>query len=155
MPKKWNDSELLGLAEGISKNLGADAIIAIVPTRTIGAVKRVLSDYVQGKDTVIVNRLKFLVAKLDEKAKAKAKPRVKDKTPGAKPLSHNKSWTKARDTELVKLFAMNVQPDEIGRALNRTTYSILGRLHTLGILSFDKNLNTYFTYPVPYYRVAV
>ena len=72
---------------------------------------------------------------------------------GTAPKQHRAPWTDAQDFQLLKLFVTNICPEEIAAHMNRTIHSILGRLHTIGALSFDKDQGIYYT-KTPYYRVV-
>jgi hypothetical protein len=70
-----------------------------------------------------------------------------------KPPNHRARWTQDDDLELVSSFGRGLSASELAKSLGRTKYAAIGRLHTLGLLSFDKDTLTYYTKPQHYYRV--
>lgn len=69
------------------------------------------------------------------------------------PENHRHRWTPDQDLALVIAFGRGAAASELAKSQKRTKYAVIGRLHTLGLLSFDKDTLTYYTVPQHYYRV--
>ena len=159
MSRQYTERELQIMAHGVARG-NTIKEIAIAVKRTNGAINeflRIASNTDNGKKTVSHIRFAFLLKqKQDEfelkqtQSDAKVKVSASD---GTAPKQHRAPWTDAQDFQLLKLFATNICPDEIAAQMNRTIHSILGRLHTIGVLSFDKDQGCYYT-KTPYYRVV-
>ena len=150
---RWTEADIDKLAA--LKVAGAtDAEIAKTLGRTVKAIGNQLRDAQQQK-TKTGQRLQHLIG-IKQQAKAiKAQPKVKPTaTPGSKPLKHNAPWTEQQNAKLVKLFAVGTDPDAMSKEMSRTIHSVLGQLHKLDILSFDKTKGTYYTKPVAFYKVV-
>ena len=70
-----------------------------------------------------------------------------------KPTNHRARWTTDQDLVLVVGFSKGLAASELAKELKRTKFAVIGRLHTLGLLSFDKDTMTYFTKPQHYYTI--
>jgi len=71
----------------------------------------------------------------------------------SKPENHRHRWTLEQDLALVTAFGRGLPASDLAKDQKRTKYAVIGRLHTLGLLSFDKDTLTYYTKPQHYYRV--
>ena len=69
------------------------------------------------------------------------------------PENHRHRWTPEQDLALVTAFGRGLPASDLAKDQKRTKYAVIGRLHTLGLLSFDKDTLTYYTKPQHYYRV--
>lgn len=80
-------------------------------------------------------------------------PRTTSRSVTRTPTNHRARWTQEQDLELLKAFNGGMSASELAKDQRRTKYAVIGRLHTLGVLSFDKDTMTYYTKPQHYYRV--
>jgi len=78
--------------------------------------------------------------------------KIKKKQPPL-PENHRHRWTAEQDLALVTAFGRGLPASDLAKDQKRTKYAVIGRLHTLGLLSFDKDTLTYYTKPQHYYRV--
>ena len=157
--RAYNENDLVIIATRVARGETVD-VIADAVGRSVNAITeflRIASNTDNGKKTASHIRFAFLLKqKQDEfelkqtQSDAKVKVSASD---GTAPKQHRAPWTDAQDFQLLKLFATNICPDEIAAQMNRTIHSILGRLHTIGVLSFDKDQGCYYT-KTPYYRVV-
>lgn len=157
MFRKYTEHELQIMAHGVARGNTIEEI-AIAVKRTNGAIEdflRVASNNETGKKSASHIRFADLLEQSqDQFALQQSQTKTKiSASNGTAPKQHRAPWTDAQDFQLLKLFATNVCPDEIAAQMNRTIYSILGRLHTIGALSFDKDQGIYYT-KTPYYRVV-
>jgi len=70
-----------------------------------------------------------------------------------KPANHRARWTTDQDLQLVVEFSKGMAASQLAKEMKRTKFAVIGRLHTLGLLSFDKDTMTYFTKPQHYYTI--
>jgi hypothetical protein len=157
MSRQYTERELQIMAHGVARG-NTIKEIAIAVKRTNGAIEdflRVASNNETGKKSASHIRFAYLLEQSqDQFALQQSQTKTKiSASNGTAPKQHRAPWTDAQDFQLLKLFATNVCPDEIAAQMNRTIYSILGRLHAIGVLSFDKDQGGYYT-KTPYYRVV-
>ena len=155
--RAYNENDLVIIATRVARGETVDVIAKAVgrTTNAISEFLRIASNTDNRKKTASHIRFAFLLKqKQDELKQTQSDVKVKvSASDGTAPKQHRAPWTDAQDFQLLKLFATNVCPDEIAAQMNRTIYSILGRLHTIGVLSFDKEQGCYYT-KTPYYRVV-
>jgi len=70
-----------------------------------------------------------------------------------KPEKHRERWSLGDDLELSLHFGKGVSASDLAERLKRTKLAVIGRLHALGLLSFDKDTMTYYTKPQHYYKI--
>lgn len=157
MSREYNESDMQAIAAGVARGDSIESIAALVDRseKGISEFLRVASNVDSTKKTASHTRFNVLLIiakqKLQEAANAqKEKIKAAD---GTAPKQHRARWTDVQDVQLLKLFTTNVCPDEIAAKMNRTVHSILGRLHALEVLSFDKDQGCYYV-KIPYYRVV-
>lgn len=85
------------------------------------------------------------------KTARKLEPLTKKSEP--KPANHRARWSLGDDLELSLHFGRGVSASELAKLMKRTKYAVIGRLHTLGLLSFNKDTMTYYTKPQYYYKI--
>ena len=155
--RAYNENVLVIIATRVARGETVDVIAKAVgrTTNAISEFLRIASNTDNRKKTASHIRFAFLLKqKQDELKQTQSDAKVKvSASYGTAPKQHRAPWTDAQDFQLLKLFATNICPDEIAAQMNRTIYSILGRLHTIGVLSFDKDQGIYYT-KTPYYRVV-
>ena len=155
--RAYNENDLVIIATRVARGETVDVIAKAVgrTTNAISEFLRIASNTDNRKKTANHIRFAFLLKqKQDELKQTQSDAKVKvSASDGTAPKQHRAPWTDAQDFQLLKLFATNICPDEIAAQMNRTIYSILGRLHTIGVLSFDKEQGCYYT-KTPYYRVV-
>lgn len=155
--RAYNENVLVIIATRVARGETVDVIAKAVgrTTNAISEFLRIASNTDNRKKTASHIRFAFLLKqKQDELKQTQSDAKVKvSASDGTAPKQHRAPWTDAQDFQLLKLFATNICPDEIAAQMNRTIYSILGRLHTIGVLSFDKEQGCYYT-KTPYYRVV-
>ena len=155
--RAYNENDLVIIATRVARGETVDVIAKAVgrTTNAISEFLRIASNTDNRKKTASHIRFAFLLKqKQDELKQTQSDAKVKvSASDGTAPKQHRAPWTDAQDFQLLKLFATNICPDEIAAQMNRTIYSILGRLHTIGVLSFDKEQGCYYT-KTPYYRVV-
>jgi hypothetical protein len=155
--RAYNENDLVIIATRVARGETVDVIAKAVgrTTNAISEFLRIASNTDNRKKTASHIRFAFLLKqKQDELKQSQSDAKVKvSASDGTAPKQHRAPWTDAQDFQLLKLFATNICPDEIAAQMNRTIYSILGRLHTIGVLSFDKEQGCYYT-KTPYYRVV-
>ena len=159
MSRQYTERELQIMAHGVARGNTIEEI-AIAVKRTNGAIEdflRVASNNETGKKSASHIRFAYLLEQSqDQFALQQTQSQTKTKisaSNGTAPKQHRAPWTDAQDFHLLKLFVTNICPEEIAAHMNRTIHSILGRLHTIGALSFDKDQGIYYT-KTPYYRVV-
>ena len=157
MYRKYTERELQIMAHGVARGYTIKEI-AIAVKRTNGAIEdflRVASNNESGKKSASHIRFAYLLEQSqDQFALQQSQTKTKiSASNGTAPKQHRAPWTEAQDFQLLKLFVTNICPEEIAAHMNRTIHSILGRLHTIGALSFDKDQGIYYT-KTPYYRVV-
>ena len=155
--RAYNENVLVIIATRVARGETVDVIAKAVgrTTNAISEFLRIASNTDNRKKTASHIRFAFLLKqKQDELKQTQSDAKVKvSASYGTAPKQHRAPWTDAQDFQLLKLFATNICPDEIAAQMNRTICSILGRLHTIGVLSFDKEQGCYYT-KTPYYRVV-
>lgn len=74
--------------------------------------------------------------------------------PKKSPSNHGTRWTSSDDNRLVAQFKAGTSVDGMAKLMGRTTYAVLGRLHSLGYLTFDRTNLTYYTKPTAYFTIT-
>lgn len=155
--RAYNENVLVIIATRVARGETVDVIAKAVgrTTNAISEFLRIASNTDNRKKTASHIRFAFLLKqKQDELKQTQSDAKVKvSASYGTAPKQHRAPWTDAQDFQLLKLFATNICPDEIAAQMNRTIYSILERLHLIGVLYFDKDQGGYYT-KTPYYRVV-
>ena len=156
MSSAYNDRELTALANIVATG-GDLAKFVDKFGRTTSALTKFICIANAGETHNEFKKSHRRFLNLLEDAKVKAQtPAVRQNLPttnGSAPIAHRQPWTDTQDAMLLKKFCTNVHPEVIAAEMNRTIISILGRLHALGVLSFDKEQGGYYT-KTPYYRVV-
>lgn len=159
----WTENQLTVVAYCIASNGNLDEL---VDKGMLGRTRSAIEQFIQtanagdvsSRFTASHRRFLALVKEhtdriQDEKEKAIQKKQKKTAANGLAPIKHRAKWTETDDNKLLKMFCTNVCPEVMAGEMNRTVNSILGRLHALGVLSFDKDQGCYYT-KTPYYRVV-
>lgn len=153
--RAYNENVLVIIATRVARGETVDVIAKAVgrTTNAISEFLRIASNTDNRKKTASHIRFAFLLKQKQDELKQTQSDAKVSASDGTAPKQHRAPWTDAQDFQLLKLFATNICPDEIAAQMNRTIYSILGRLHLIGVLSFDKEQGGYYT-KTPYYRVV-
>lgn len=87
--------------------------------------------------------------------KAKASPKVPTKAaPPTPPANHRASWTVAADHQLLRGYGEGMTPGALAAFCGRTKSAVAGRLHALGVLTFDNVAMEFKTKPKVWLKVA-
>lgn len=85
----------------------------------------------------------------------KASPKAPTKAvPSTPPANHRASWTVTADHQLLRGYGEGMTPSALAAFCGRTKSAVAGRLHALGVLTFDNVAMEFKTKPKVWLKVA-
>ena len=98
---------------------------------------------------------KYMLNTIQNKPKTQDHKTVhtKPQSDKVRPAKMGKLWAAEDVNKLLKLFYTGNTPESMAVKLNRTVGGVLGKLHSEGLLKFDREQMAYFTTPMHYYSI--